>query len=463
VNETTRDIKGPVTADTLPDIEVVRDLVAQRRWSEARELLQDAPAPDIADFLIEVDDHDRVLLFRLLPRPVASEVFSYLEPQKKDDLLSNLSDKEAGRLLAGLSPDDRTDFFEELPGQATQRLLNLLSPEDRREALQLLGYPEESVGRLMTPDYVAVRPDWTVGQAIEHIRRRGRDSETINVIYVVDRSWKLLDALELRRFILAQSDVNVEAIMDYAFVSISANEDREKAVDLIQRYDLDALPVVDSEGVLIGIVTVDDVMDVAQEEVTEDFHRVAGVIPLKSSYREVGLWSLFIKRIGWLTGLILVNIAAAEIIASHEELLLSSIALAFFIPLLIATGGNTGAQSATMVIRAIATGDLRPDDWFWAAARELLLGTILGLTLGVLVWILGYHRGGWGFGLVVFLSMAGIVLVSNLIGTGLPFLLHKLRVDPAVASSPLITSVADVAGLAIYFSIAAWVLGIFNG
>jgi magnesium transporter len=460
MNASRKEIKRTVTTEIRPNIEMLRDLLAQRLWLEARELLQDAPAPDIADFLIEVDNQDRILLFRLLPRPTASEVFSYLEPQKKDDLLSNLSDKEARRLLAGLSPDDRTDFFEELPGQATQRLLNLLSLEDRREALQLLGYPEESVGRLMTPDYVAVRPDWTVGQAIEHIRRRGRDSETINVIYVVDPSWKLLDALELRRFILAQSGVNVEAIMDYAFVSISGHEDREKAVDLIQRYDLDALPVVDSEGVLVGIVTVDDVMDVAQEEATEDFHLVGGVIPLKSSYREVGLWSLFIKRIGWLTGLILVNIAAAEIIAFHEELLLSSIALAFFIPLLIATGGNTGAQSATMMIRAIATGDLRPDHWLWAAARESLLGIILGLSLGILVWFLGYYRGGLRMGIVVFLSMAGIVLVSNLIGAGLPFLLNKLRVDPAVASSPLITSVADVAGLSIYFSIAAWLLGI---
>lgn len=460
MNETTGHIKGPVTADTLPDIEEVRNLLVQRRWSETRELLGRIPAPDIADFLIEADDRERLLLFRLLPRPLAFEVFSHLEPQKKDDLLSNLNDREARRILAGLSPDDRTNFLGELPGQAVQRLLNLLTSEDRKEALQLLGYPEESVGRLMTPDYVAVRPGWTVGQAVEHIRRWGRDSETINVIYVVDPSWKLLDALELRRFILAETKAEVEAIMDHTFVSISALEDREKAVELIQRYDLDALPVVDSEGVLIGSVTVDDVMDVAQEEATEDFHLVGGVVPLKSSYREVKLRSLFRKRIGWLSGLILVNIAAAEIIASYEELLLSYIALAFFIPLLIATGGNTGAQSATMMIRAIATGDLRPNHWLWAATREMLLGAALGLTLGVFVWVVGYYRGGWEIGLIVFLSMAGIVLVSNLIGAGLPFLLNKLRVDPAVASSPLITSVADVAGLSIYFLIAAWLLGI---
>jgi magnesium transporter len=441
----------------------IKELLGLNRWGEVRELLREAPAPDIADLLEQLEPSTRILVFRLLTRSRADEVFFYLESSEKDELLSDLTDEETRRLLAGLNPDDRTDFFEQLPGQATQRLLNLLSPEDRRETLQLLGFPKESVGRLMTPDYVAVRPDWTIGEALEHIRKRGKDSETINVIYVVDSSWKLLDGLDLRRFILALPQDTVEQIMDRSFESISVLADREEAVRLIQHYDLEALPVVDSEGILLGIVTVDDVLDVAQEEVTEDFHRVAAVIPLKEAYREAGLWSLFRKRIGWLTGLILVNLAASEIIAFHEELLLSTIALAFFIPLLIATGGNTGAQSATLMIRAIATGDLRPDQWLWAVGKELILGILLGLTLGILTWLLGIYRGGFSLGLVVFISMAGIVLVSNLIGAGLPFLLSRLRLDPAVASSPLITSVADVAGLAIYFSIAARVLGVPSG
>ncbi len=441
----------------------VNELLQGKRWAEVRDLFRELPAPDIADFLPDLDKADRVLMFRLLPRPLASEVFSYLEPKKKDDLLRGLTEEEARGVLAGLTPDDRTDFFEDLPGEAMQRLLNLLSPEDRKETLQLLGFPEQSVGRLMTPDYVAVRPDWTIGRALDHIRVRGRNSETVNVIYVVDSSWKLIDALDLRRFVLAPVEQSVAAIMDHLFVSISALEDREKAVSTIQHYDLVALPVVDSQGVLIGIVTVDDVLDVAQDEATEDFHRVAAVVPLKESYREAGLWSLFRKRVGWLTGLILVNLAASEIIAFHEELLLSSIALAFFIPLLIATGGNAGAQSATLMIRAMATGDLKPDQWLWAAGKELALGVALGLTLGILTWFLGIYRGGLKMGLVVFLSMVGIVLVSNLIGASLPFLLNKLRLDPAVASSPLITSVADVAGLSIYFFIAAFILGRATG
>lgn len=445
--------------DQQPVEKEIKELLELSRWEEVRERLRETPAPDVSDLLGQLEPSLRILVFRLLSRSRADQVFSYLESSKKDELLTDLTDEETRRLLAGLNPDDRTDFFEELPGQATQRLLNLLSPEDRRETLQLLGFPIESVGRLMTPDYVAVRPDWTIGEALEHIRKKGKDSETVNVIYVVDASWKLLDGLDLRRFILALPQDSVERIMDRSFQSISAQADREEAVRMIQHYDLEALPVVDSDGILLGIVTVDDVLDVAQEEATEDFHRVGAVIPLKEAYREAGLRALFQKRIGWLTGLILVNLAASEIIAFHEELLLSSIALTFFIPLLIATGGNTGAQSATLMIRAMATGDLRPDQWLRAFGKELLLGLLLGFTLGVLAWFIGIYRGGFGLSLVIFLSMAAIVLVSNLIGAGLPFLLSRLRLDPAVASSPLITSVADVAGLAIYFFIAVRVLG----
>lgn len=435
-----------------------KELLDGRKWPEVRRLLDEAPAPDIAASLLDLEKQERILLFRLLPRAAAAEVFSYLESGQKDELLTDLTAEEARRLLGGLPPDDRTQFFEELPGEATQRLLNLLNPADRKETLQLLGYPEESVGRLMTPDYVAVRPDWTIERALEHIRSRGRDSETINVVYVADPAWKLIDALDLRRFILAPLRDRVEQIMDRSFVSISALEDREKAVQLIQHYDLDALPVVDSEGTLLGIVTVDDVLDVAQEEATEDFHRAAAVSPLKAGYRESSLWSLLQKRIGWLAALIVVNLASAQVMAFHEELLLSSIAVAFFIPLLIATGGNAGAQSATLMVRAIATEDLKTDQWVWAVGREMLAGLLLGLALGLLTWFLGFHRGGWELALVVFLAMTGIVLVSNLIGAGLPFLLIRMRMDPAVASSPLITSVADVAGLIIYFSIAARIL-----
>jgi magnesium transporter len=438
----------------------IEELIKEQKWHELRQSLAEWPAPDIAELLLHLEKHDRVLVFRLLRRPLSTEVFSYLESKQKDELLRDMTDEEMRQLLAGLPPDDRTQFLEELPGEATQRLLNLLSPEDRKETLQLLGYPEESVGRLMTPDYVAVRPGWTIDQALEHIRNRGRDSETINVIYVVDPSWKLIDALELRRFILTKPDLTVDGIMDHTFVSISAFDDRENAVQMIQHYDVDALPVVDSDGILLGIVTVDDVMDVAEEEVTEDFQKVAAVMPLKVGYRESGVWLLYRRRVIWLGALVLVNLVSAGVVAAHEEILISSIALAFFIPLLIATGGNAGAQSATLIVRAIATGEVGLGEWSWAIGRELSIGALLGMTVGLATWGLGLFRGGIEIGIVVGLAMVAVVVASNLIGVMLPFLLIRLRLDPAVASSPLITSIADVVGLIIYFSIATSVLAI---
>jgi len=440
----------------------IERLIKEQKWHELRQFLAEWPAPDIAELLLHLEKRERALIFRLLPRPLSSEVFSYLESKQKDELLRDMTDEETRQLLANLSPDDRTQFLEELPGQATQRLLNLLSSEDRKETLQLLGYPEESVGRLMTPNYVAVRPGWTVGEALEHIRNKGRDSETINQIYVVDPSWKLIDALELRRFILAKPDLTVEEIMDYKFVSISAFEDREKAVQMIQRYDLDALPVVDSESILLGIVTVDDVMDVAQEEATEDFHRVAAVAPLRMSYRESSIGALYRKRVLWLTALLGVNLVSSGVIAAFEETLATQIALVFFIPLLIDTAGNAGSQSATLMIRAIATGDIALDQWFWAIGRELAIGLLLGVTMGMASWALGLYRGGWEIGMVVSLAMISVVIFANMIGAMLPLLLTRFGLDPAVASSPLITSVADVAGLIIYFSIATRVLRIWG-
>ncbi|MGI9179202.1 MAG: magnesium transporter [Longimicrobiaceae bacterium] len=436
----------------------IEQLIASRRWTELREALEDWEAPELADLLMDVEKADRVLLFRALPRLLSAEVFSYMEFQEQDELLRDLTDSETRALLANLAPDDRTVLLDELPGQVTQRLLNLLSPEDMREARMLLGYPEESVGRLMTPDYVAVRPEWTIDAALDHIRRHGKRSETINRIYVIDSSWRLVDDLDLRRFILAKSQETVESIMDHSFVSVSAFADREEAVRLIGRYDLVALPVVDSEGVLVGIVTVDDVLDVAEEEATEDFHRVGSVEPLRMGYWEATLWTLYRTRIGWLSGLVLVNLVSGGVLAAFEETLTSVVALAFFIPLIIATGGNAGMQSATIIIRGISTGDVNLAQWGHAFLREAGIGVFLGLTLGVLTAVLGIARGGLDLGLVVFLTMISMLMVTNLLGMSLPFIFGRLGIDPAVASGPLVTSVADIIGLLIYFSIATWLL-----
>lgn len=438
----------------------IKELIEQKKLTELRELCSGMPVPDIGELLLELDKPDRVLLFRLLPRHISSEVFSYLKKEHRNELLQALTAEETRNLLNSLKPDDRTTLFEELPGRATQKLLNLLSPEDLKQARLLLGYPEESVGRLMTPDYVAVRPEWTVGQGLQQIRIKGKDSETLNMIYVTDSSWKLLDSLELQKFILADPDNSVEQIMDYSYVSLSAFEDREEAVHMMQKYDLFALPVVDSEGVLLGIVTFDDVMDVAEEEATEDFHKGAAVSPLRTSYPETGILELYRKRIVWLVALVFINLISLKIMAAYEEILASAIALTFFIPLLIGSGGNAGAQSATLMVRALATGDVEMNQWFKTLIKELGVGASLGATMAVAGLILGFIQGGMQIAIIIGLTMIAIVFVANLIGVVLPFLLTRLGLDPAVASNPLIMSIADATGLLIYFLISTWILSL---
>jgi magnesium transporter len=373
--------------------------------------------------------------------------------------LRELTDGETRQLLANLNPDDRTGVLEELPGRVTQRLLILLSPEDLEEARQLLGYPEESVGRLMTPDYVAVKPEWSVDRALEHIRRLGRRSETINMIYVHDDDWRLLDALPLQSFILAKPDKTVSDIMDYSFASLRASDDREEAVRMMQRYDRVALPVVDSQGILLGIVTVDDVFDVAEEEVTEDFHKSAAVTPLNRGYWQASLWNLYSSRIGWLATLVMVSLVSSGVIGIYEEVLESVVALAFFMPLVIGTGGNAGTQAATMMIRALSTGDVEIRQWFRAFLREIAIGFTLGVSLGALGMVLGIFRGGYEVGLIVLLTMMVMLVITNLLGMSLPFILTKLGLDPASASGPLVASIADAIGLLVYFAIASRVLG----
>ena len=438
-----------------PDVE---GLVEQRRWSDLKAALTEWPEPEIADLIVQRDSPDRLFLFRLLTRDVAGEVFSYLDSEAQNSLLNALNDEETRGLLAALEPDDRTHLFEELPDRVVQRLLNLLDPTDLRAARLLLSYPDESIGRLMTPEYVAIRPNWTIEQALRHIRIMGRDREVVTKIYVTDTHWKFLDALDLPSLILADPDEPVERIMEHEAVTLSPYDDREEAVRAMGKYDTFVLPVVGSDGVLIGIVTADDVLDVAEEEATEDFHLSAAVEPLKVSYRDVSILSLYRKRIPWLLALVVVNLGAAGVIAAYEDTLAALISLTFFIPLLMGSGGNAGAQSAMLVVRALATGDVDRSRWMPTLIKEIVVGAALGATMAVAAWMLGLFQGGAQVAVVVAVAMFAIVLVSNLIGVVVPLLLTRVGIDPAVASSPLITSVADIAGLAIYFAIASWVL-----
>jgi magnesium transporter len=417
-------------------------------------------APNLAEALPELDRPLRLAIYRSLPRPVAAEVFANMPRESRDDLLADFNNEETRQLLRDLSPDDRTAVLDELPGEVTQRLLNLLSPDELRLARQLLGYPEDSVGRLMTPAYVAVRPDWPLARALDHIRDQAeRQQETFDVIYVTDERWRLLDALELKRFFFARTDHTVRDLMDDTFVSLQAVEDRERAVETMSRYDVAVLPVVDSEGVMLGIVTFDDVMDVAEEEATEDFHKMGSVQLARIPLREAAVTTLYRARVGWLLILVFMNIFSGAGIAAFEETLAATIALAFFLPLLIDSGGNAGSQAATLMVRALATGEVHGRDWLGLLGKEFFVALLLGVTMAVGVSIIASVRAPHIVA-VVAMTMICIVLVGSLIGMSLPFILTKFGKDPATASAPLVTSLADISGVLIYFSIAKAVLGI---
>ena len=259
----------------------IHDLIENRRWSELKDVLASWPIPEVAELILDLEKADRVILFRLIPREISADVFAYMDQEQRNNLLFDLTDRETRELLSDLSPDDRTELLEELPAKVTRTMLNLLNHEDLREARELLGYPEESIGRKMTPDFVAVRPDWTIKEALEHIRKFGKDSETIYRIYITDKNGKLLDDILLRNIIIADSEKLVESLMDHTVISVSAFDDQELAVRVMEKYDLFAVPVTDSNGMLVGIVTFDDMYDISEEEATEDFQKIGGMTPVE--------------------------------------------------------------------------------------------------------------------------------------------------------------------------------------
>jgi magnesium transporter len=438
----------------------VETLIDERRWSELKTAVAEWPAPELAQLVLERESPDRLILFRVLTRNLSGEVFSHLETEAQNELLSELNEGEVTRLLSNLEPDDRTHLFEELPDRVVQRLLTRLPPSELKSARLLLSYPDESVGRLMTPEYIAIRRDWTIERALRHIRVIGRDREVVTTIYVTDDHWKFLDAVDLPRLILADLEDKVESVLQQEeAVTLAPYDDREEAVRKMSKYDMFVIPVVGGDGVLLGIVTADDVLDVAQEEATEDFQLSAAVEPLKTTYRDATALSLVRKRIPWLLALVVVNLGAAGVIAAYEETLAAVISLVFFLPLLMGSAGNTGAQSATLMVRALAMGEFDRSGWKATISKELIVGVMLGAIMGIAAWLLGVVEGTPQVAIVVGLAMFLVVLVSNLIGVAIPMLLTKVGIDPAVASSPLIASIADVAGLLIYFAIASRVLG----
>ena len=441
----------------------LKELIARRDLHALRDALREFPAAEIAEILIELKPGDEAVLLRILPHDVANEVFELLPVEDQEQLLQALGNEDVARILNEMAPDDRTALLEELPAAATQKLLALLTPAQRKIASDLLGYPPGSVGRRMTPDYVAIQSAWNVADVLSHLRRFGRERETLNQLYVVDDHGRLIDRVRLRNLVVSEPATPVTNLFEHQDIALRAGDAEETAVAAFQKLDFTVLPVVNSAGVLVGVVTVDDVLDLAQREATEDIQRLGGVEALDAPYLRIGLFSMIRKRAGWLALLFLGEMLTATAMGYFQDEIAKAVVLALFVPLIISSGGNSGSQATSLIIRAMAVQEVRLRDWWRVLWRELFAGITLGAVLAtialvrILLWpnretLYGPHY--LAVALTVAASLVGVVLFGSLVGAMLPFLLRRLGFDPAVSSAPLVATLVDVTGLVIYFTIA---------
>ncbi|MET4140191.1 magnesium transporter [Pedobacter sp. UYP1] len=447
-------------------VEEVVELIEREGDEQLREYLDALNISDVEHLIDELPQY-AVKFIDTLSIKRAVNVFRILDFPTQEKIIKKLPGEKLAQLINLLPPDDRTSLFSELKGDAVKKLIILLPAKDRVEALSLLGYKEDSVGRLMTPDYIAVKTDWTVKRVLEHIRKYGKDSETIDVIYVIDENGILLDDIRIREILLANPEVPVGELTDNRSIALNANDPQEEAINVFRMNNRVALPVTDDNHVLLGIVTVDDILWIANEEYTEDMHKIGGTQALDEPYLDMPIFGLFKRRIGWLVVLFLGEMLTATAMAHFEADIAKAVVLAMFVPLIISSGGNSGSQASTLIIQAMALGEITIGDWWRVMRREIISGLMLGLVLGsigflrIFVWTLFSNLYGphWALiGVTVGVALVGVVLWGSLAGSMLPLLLKKLGADPATSSAPFVATLVDVTGLIIYFSVAVMFL-----
>jgi magnesium transporter len=440
------------------------ELIAQKDWESLRVAFEEMGPADIAEVLHDLPPEDSGVIFRLLPRSTAGDAFEYLPLEQQAGLVGALGSEQLVTVLNEMAPDDRTRLFEELPAEVTKRALATLNPDELKVARQLLGYSDKTAGRYMTPEYLAIRPDLTASSALEFIRKNGRGVETLNVLYVTDEKGRLQYDVRLASIVLAPPDTKVADLPTRQMVAIPATAPRHDVVQAFEKYDRTALPVVDSQGVMLGIITHDDVLDVAEAEATEDIQRLGGVEALEAPYMEIGAFEMFKKRAPWLAVLMLGGMLTTTAMGYFEEELARAVVLALFIPQIIGSGGNSGSQATSLIIRALALREITLGEWWKVAAREVRSGLMLGGFLGVIAFVRVYfwpnaarlygEHYQW-VAVTVGSSLVGVVLFGALTGSMLPFLLSRMKLDPAVASAPFVATLVDVTGLLIYFTLAS--------
>jgi len=448
--------------------EKLRQTISHQDWQGLRDALVELHPSDVADLIVALPSEEDAFVFRLLPKEIAGEVFSYLPPDHQEELIDALTNEQVRNVLQSMNPDDRTRLLEEMPAVVTRRLIAALSPEDLKNTRWLLGYPEETAGRYMTPNYVTIRSDMTAGEALDHIRRTGQKAETVNVVYILDERGTLLEDIRLSSLVLTDPNTKVTDIDDPPLVCVLANEDREEVLKSFEKYDRVALPVTDSDGHMLGIITVDDVLDVAEQEATEDIVKMGGSEVLDAPYLNVGLFAMVKKRAGWLSALFLGEMLTATAMSYFEGEIAHAVVLALFVPLIISSGGNSGSQAASLIIRSLALRELRIRDWHRVFGREVISGILLGALLGAIGFfrIVLWHRlhiTSYGphyilIAFTVWAALIGVVMFGTLAGSLLPFLMRRLGFDPATSSAPFVATLVDVTGLCIYFTVALLIL-----
>src|SRR5437660_2553175 len=439
------------------------ELIRQRNFNQLREILCGFPAPDIAEIFTDLSADDEAVLMRILPHDLAADVFEYLSVEDQEKLVQALRNEQVAQILNDMPPDDRTALLEELPSAATQKLLNLLSPAERKIAADLLGYPKGSIGRLMTPEYIAIQQNGTVAEVLAHLRKVGRERESLNQLYVVDEKGRLVDSVRLRNLVVAELSTPVGELLDHQVFALRATDDQETAVAAFRKYDRTILPVLDSKDVLVGVVTVDDVLDVAEQEATEDIQKMGGMEALDAPYLKIAMLSMVKKRAGWLSILFISEMFTATAMGYFENELAKAAVLALFLPLILSSGGNSGSQATSLIIRAMAVRDVALKDWWRVLRRELLAGVSLGLVLATIVLIRillwpNKEKLYTSHYLLVAVTVAcrliGVVLWGSVVASILPFLLRRLGFDPAASSAPVVATLVAVTGIVIYFTVA---------
>jgi magnesium transporter len=442
------------------------ELIRQRNFAQLREILAQFTAPDIAEIFTDLSPDDEAVLLRILPHDLAADVFEYLSVEDQEKMLHALGTEQVAQILNDLPPDDRTALLEELPAAATQKLLNLLSPAERQVAADLLGYPKNSIGRRMTPEFVAIQQSWTVSEVLDHLRRVGRDRESLNQLYVVDDKGRLVNWVRLRNVVVAELTTPIVQLFEPQLVTLHASDDQETAVATFRKYDFTVLPVIDVKDKLVGVVTVDDVLDVLEQETTEDIQKMGGMEALDAPYLRIGLAEMIKKRAGWLSILFISEMFTATAMGFFEGEIAKATVLSLFVPLILSSGGNSGSQATSLIIRAMAVRDVALRDWLRVLKREVVTGFALGMVLALIVLMRIflwpnreklYTKHYALVALTVSFSVVGVVLWGSVVGAMLPILMRRLKFDPAVCSAPFVATLVDVTGIVIYFNVA-WVL-----